>query len=154
MRGTKIDASCPTTPPPPPPLGPPKGPGVGLASGAMFELLSAFGWSKVRGMLVFAFGALEDTFLYVCSCVLLVQAAWRDLQSRALLTLKLLSVFSGLRPSRGCLREPVLGPRSPSVRGKGLQYPPPPLYKLRPCPSYSRRRDRINCVRNLITYEM
>ena len=23
-------------------------------------------------------------------------------------------------------------------------YPPPPLYKLRPCPSYSRRRDRIN----------
>ena len=22
--------------------------------------------------------------------------------------------------------------------------PPPPLYKLRPCPSYSRRRDRIN----------
>ena len=27
-------------------------------------------------------------------------------------------------------------------------YPPPPLYKLRPCPSYSRRRDRNNCVRN------
>ena len=27
-------------------------------------------------------------------------------------------------------------------------YTPPPLYKLRPCPSYSRRRDRINCVRN------
>ena len=26
--------------------------------------------------------------------------------------------------------------------------PPPPLYKLRPCPSYSRRRDRNNCVRN------
>ena len=25
---------------------------------------------------------------------------------------------------------------------------PPPLYKLRPCPSYSRRRDRNNCVRN------
>ena len=24
---------------------------------------------------------------------------------------------------------------------------PPPLYKLRPCPSYSRRRDRNNCVR-------
>ena len=23
-------------------------------------------------------------------------------------------------------------------------YPPPPLYKLRPCPSYSRHRDRIN----------
>ena len=22
-----------------------------------------------------------------------------------------------------------------------MQYPPPPLYKLRPCPSYSRRRD-------------
>ena len=31
---------------------------------------------------------------------------------------------------------------------------PPPLYKLRPCPSYSRRRDRNNFVRNLITYEM
>ena len=26
--------------------------------------------------------------------------------------------------------------------------PPPPLYKLRPCPSYSRRRDRINLVPN------
>ena len=25
-------------------------------------------------------------------------------------------------------------------------YPPPPLYKLRPCPSYSRRRDRNNGV--------
>ena len=25
---------------------------------------------------------------------------------------------------------------------------PPPLYKLLPCPSYSRRRDRNNCVRN------
>ena len=25
-----------------------------------------------------------------------------------------------------------------------IQSPPPPLYKLRPCPSYSRRRDRIN----------
>ena len=25
---------------------------------------------------------------------------------------------------------------------------PPPLYKLRPCPSYSRRRVRNNCVRN------
>ena len=24
------------------------------------------------------------------------------------------------------------------------EVPPPPLYKLRPCPSYSRRRDRIN----------
>ena len=33
-------------------------------------------------------------------------------------------------------------------------YPPPPLYKLRPCPSYRRRRDRNNCVRNLITYKM
>ena len=27
--------------------------------------------------------------------------------------------------------------------------PPPPLSKLRPCPSYSRRRDRINLVPNL-----
>ena len=26
--------------------------------------------------------------------------------------------------------------------------PPPPLYKLRPCPSYSRRRDRVNLVPN------
>ena len=26
------------------------------------------------------------------------------------------------------------------------EVPPPPLYKLRPCPSYSRRRDRNNCV--------
>ena len=25
-------------------------------------------------------------------------------------------------------------------------YPPPPLYKPRPCPSYSRRRDCNNCV--------
>ena len=32
--------------------------------------------------------------------------------------------------------------------------PPPLLYKLRPCPSYSRRRDRNNLVRNLIAYEM
>ena len=29
-----------------------------------------------------------------------------------------------------------------------LAYPPPPLSKLRPCPSYSRRRDRINLVPN------
>ena len=29
-----------------------------------------------------------------------------------------------------------------------LCYPPPPLYKLRPCPSHSRRRDCNNCVRN------
>ena len=34
------------------------------------------------------------------------------------------------------------------------QPPPPLLYEPRPCPSYSRRRDRHNCVRNLITYEM
>jgi hypothetical protein len=32
---------------------------------------------------------------------------------------------------------------------KVLVVPPPPLYKLRPCPSYSRRRDSNNCVRNL-----
>ena len=35
-----------------------------------------------------------------------------------------------------------------------LVVPPPPLYKPRPCPSYSRRRDRHNLVRNLIIYEM
>ena len=33
----------------------------------------------------------------------------------------------------------------PTFRGlHGPQYPRPPLYKLRLCPSYSRRRDRIN----------
>ena len=32
--------------------------------------------------------------------------------------------------------------------GRKGSTPPPPLYKLRPCPSYSRRRDRNNCVRN------
>ena len=31
--------------------------------------------------------------------------------------------------------------------------PPAPLYKLRPCPSYSVRRDRINLVPNLIRYK-
>ena len=31
---------------------------------------------------------------------------------------------------------------------------PPPPNKPRPCPSYSRRRDRNDCVCNLITYEM
>ena len=30
----------------------------------------------------------------------------------------------------------------------GVCTPPPPLYKLRPCPSYSRLRDRINLVPN------
>ena len=39
--------------------------------------------------------------------------------------------------------------------GRACALPPPPLlYKPRPCPSYSRRRDRNNCVCNLITYEM
>ena len=32
-----------------------------------------------------------------------------------------------------------------------FMYPTPPLYKLRPCPSYSRCRDRINLVTNLIS---
>ena len=40
------------------------------------------------------------------------------------------------------------------TRGEQSVVPPPPLYKPRPCPSYSRRRDRNNCVRNLITYQM
>ena len=31
--------------------------------------------------------------------------------------------------------------------------PPFPLYKLRPCPSYSGCRDRINLVPNLIRYK-
>ena len=39
-----------------------------------------------------------------------------------------------------------------SLRSQYKQGPltriPPPLYKLRPCPSYSRRRDCNNCVRN------
>ena len=34
-----------------------------------------------------------------------------------------------------------------------LTTPPPLLYKLRPCPSYSRRRDCINLVPNLIWYK-
>ena len=45
----------------------------------------------------------------------------------------------------------------PSANGQPpgvLPYPPPPLYKPRPCPSYSRRRDRNNCVHNLIRYAM
>ena len=46
------------------------------------------------------------------------------------------------------------GARRAYVAGVRECVPPPPLYKLRPCPSYSRRRDRNNCVRNLITYEM
>ena len=29
-----------------------------------------------------------------------------------------------------------------------ISIPPPPLYKLRPCSSYSKRRDRNNCVCN------
>ena len=32
--------------------------------------------------------------------------------------------------------------------------PPPPLSKLRPCPSYSGRRDRTTSVPNLIRYGM
>ena len=32
--------------------------------------------------------------------------------------------------------------------------PPPPPYKLRPCPSCSRCKDRNNFIRNLITYKM
>ena len=35
-----------------------------------------------------------------------------------------------------------------ALLGTSLFVPPPPLYKLRPCPSYSRRRDRINLVSN------
>ena len=31
--------------------------------------------------------------------------------------------------------------------------PPPPLYKLRPCPSYSGCRDCITLVPNLIRYK-
>ena len=32
-------------------------------------------------------------------------------------------------------------------------FTPPPLYKLQPCPSYSRRRDRISLVSILIRYK-
>ena len=68
-----------------------------------------------------------------------------------------------------CLQPPWGGGDRPDRRGEMARgaggtvlegvvrrflYPPPPLYKLRPCPSYSRRRDRNNFVRNLITYEM
>jgi len=43
---------------------------------------------------------------------------------------------------------------APTERGADCQfitYPPPPLYKLRPCPSYSRRRDHIALGPNFIT---
>ena len=33
-------------------------------------------------------------------------------------------------------------------------YPPPPLSKLHPCPSYSRRKDGISLVPNLIRYQV
>ena len=36
---------------------------------------------------------------------------------------------------------------------QSAMHPPPPLYKLRPCPSYSRCRDRINLVPDLIWYK-
>ena len=39
-------------------------------------------------------------------------------------------------------------PRNLLLRSNPTPPPPPPLYKLRPCPSYSRRRDRNNGVRN------
>ena len=39
-------------------------------------------------------------------------------------------------------------------QGFFFMYPAPPLYKLRPCPSYSSRGDRNILVCNLITYEM
>ena len=42
----------------------------------------------------------------------------------------------------------------PLTKQSGVSSPPPPLYKLRPCPSYSRRRDCNNFVRNLVMYEM
>ena len=41
---------------------------------------------------------------------------------------------------------PTLSPPPPPPRTPCT--PPPPLCKLRPCPSYSRRRDHNNCVRN------
>ena len=44
------------------------------------------------------------------------------------------------KPSRIRIRHQIL------VRPVASTYPPPPLSKLRPCPSYSRRRDRINLV--------
>ena len=43
----------------------------------------------------------------------------------------------------------VLGTRTPSI-----PIPIPTLYKLRPCPTYNGRRDRIDLVPNLISYEM
>ena len=47
------------------------------------------------------------------------------------------------------------GLQCPQYGMSHVPYPPPPLlYKLLPCPSYSRRRDCKNFVCNLITYEM
>ena len=59
-----------------------------------------------------------------------------------------------------CVRgRSVATPSPPQLGGKPLlkkheKYYPPPLSKLRPCLSYSGRRDRINSVSNLIRYEM
>ena len=47
-------------------------------------------------------------------------------------------------------RVPAVG----EVIARQWRVPPPPLYKPRPCPSYSGRRDRINLVPNLIRYQM
>ena len=59
-------------------------------------------------------------------------------------------------PVKSCPRQwhtslAVLANRDPTLVAaawqiQGLEYPPPPLYKLRPCPSYSGRRDRNNSV--------
>ena len=63
------------------------------------------------------------------------------------------SVPAAACPCRcSCLSEPIRAcpyvalsvMRSPYTPG----HTPPPLYKLRPCPSYSRRRDRIDLVPN------
>ena len=47
-------------------------------------------------------------------------------------------------PLRAVLEECLWCMRRATRYLLGGGYPPPPLYKLRSCPSYSRRRDRIN----------
>ena len=49
----------------------------------------------------------------------------------------------------GCLH--TVHPDGPNLQA---HVPPPPLSKLRPCLSYSGRRNRITSVPNLIRYEM
>ena len=59
-----------------------------------------------------------------------------------------------LRTSTCCINPKAITLKQLYGQNDVSMVPLPPLYEPRPCPSYSRRRDRNNCVRNLITYEM